>query len=124
MNTRKAAIRTAAICFKVVILVAIVLGIISLGQTTYQYTRAVFSDTAFEEEPGKTVRVNISEDMSGKKLATVLEENGVVEDSTVLWIQMMMSDFDTTVKAGSYELNTSMTPNQIFKALVKQAGEQ
>jgi UPF0755 protein len=124
MDTRKAAIRVAAIGFRVVILVAIVLGLVSLGQTTYRYTRAIFSDAAYEEEPGQTVRINIPEDVSGKRLAEVLEDNGLIEDAKVFWIQMKMSDYEDTVKAGTYELNTSMAPSEIFRALSKQAKEQ
>lgn len=117
MNTRKAAMQVGSICLKVAILVLIVLGIIYLGQTTYRYTRAVFSDEAFEEEPGKNVKVKISEDISAERLAEVLEENGLVEDSKVFQIQMKMSGFGNTVKAGEYELNTSMSPSEMFKIL-------
>ena len=117
MDTRKAAMRVAQVGIKVVIFVAVVLGIFSLGQTTYRYTRAVFSDAAMEEAPGKTVSVKIPEDVSGKRLAEVLEENGLIEDSAVFVIQMKMADFGKTVKAGTYELNTSMSPTEMFKVL-------
>ena len=76
MNTRKAVLHVGSICLRVAVFVAIVLGMIYLGQTTYHYTRAVFSDEAFEEAPGKTVKVTISESVSGKTLAKVLEKNG------------------------------------------------
>ena len=50
MTTQKAVMRVASICLKVIIFIVIVLGIVSLGQTTYRYTHAVFSDEAIEEE--------------------------------------------------------------------------
>lgn len=123
MNTRKAAMRVGSICLRVTIFVAVVLGIVLLGQTTYRYTRAVFSDAAFEEEPGKTVRVKIPEDVSGKRLAEVLEKNGLIEDAFVFRIQMKMTDFGDTVKAGTYELNTSMAPSEMFKILSETNGD-
>ena len=43
MTTQKAVMRVASICLKVIIFIVIVLGIVSLGQTTYRYTHAVFS---------------------------------------------------------------------------------
>ena len=73
MNTRKAALRVGAICLKVAIFIAIVLTIVYMGQTAFRYTHAVFSDAAYEEAPGKTVKVKIAEDISGKKLAEVLK---------------------------------------------------
>ena len=117
MTTQKALMSVASICLKVIVFIVIVLGLVSLGQTTYRYTHAVFSDAALEEAPGKTIRVKIPEDISGKKLAKVLEENGLVEDAKVFFVQMKMSDFGETVKAGTYELNTSMSPSEMFKIL-------
>ena len=117
MTTQKAVMRVASICLKVIVFIVIILGIVSLGQTTYRYTHAVFSDAALEEEPGKMVRVKIPEDVSGKQLAKVLEENGLIEDANVFLIQMKMADFGETVKAGTYELSTSMPPSEMFKIL-------
>ncbi len=117
MTTQKALMRVASICLKVIVFIVIVLGIVSLGQTTYRYTHAVFSDAALEEEPGKAVRVKIPKDVSGKQLAKVLEKNGLIEDSKIFLIQMKMADFGDTVKAGTYELNTSMSPSEMFKIL-------
>ena len=123
MTTQKAVMRVASICFKVIIFIVIVLGIVSLGQTTYRYTHAVFSDAALEEEPGKLVRVKIPEDVNGKQLAKVLEENGLIEDANVFVIQMKMADFGETVKAGTYELSTSMPPSEMFKILSSNGDE-
>ena len=123
MTTQKAVMRVASICLKVIIFIVIVLGIVSLGQTTYRYTHAVFSDAALEEEPGKLVRVKIPEDVNGKQLAKVLEENGLIEDANVFVIQMKMADFGETVKAGTYELSTSMPPSEMFKILSSNGNE-
>lgn len=117
MNTRKAAMRVGSICLKVAMLVLIVLGIIYLGQTTYRYTRAVFSNEAYEEAPGKNAKVKIPQDVSAKELAGILEENGLIEDADIFYIQMKMENFGDTVKAGEYELNSSMSPSEIFKIL-------
>jgi UPF0755 protein len=123
MNTRKAALRAGAICLKVAIFIAIVLGIVYLGQTALRYTHAVFSDAAYEEEPGRTIKVKIPEDVSGKRLAKVLEENGLIENANVFQIQMKMAGFGDTVKAGSYELNTSMKPSAMLQVLAGAAEE-
>ena len=117
METRKAAMQAGAVCLKVGIYIMIVLGIIYMGQTTYRYTRAVFCNAAYETAPGTTVRVSIPEDVSSDYLADVLEKQGIVEDSFVLKLQMKMQNFQGTVEAGDYELNTSMKPSEIFAVL-------
>ena len=119
MNTRQAVIRVGSICLKVAVFVLICFGLVSLGQTTYRYTHAVFSEEALEEAPGKDIRINIPEDVSIGRFAQVLEENGVIEDAKIFKLQMKMADFGNTVKAGTYDLNTSMTPSQMFKLLSK-----
>jgi UPF0755 protein len=119
MNTRKAVLRVGSICLKVAVFVLICFGLVSLGQTTYRYTHAVFSEEAFEEAPGKDIRINIPEDVSIGRFAQVLEENGVIEDAKIFKLQMKMADFGNTVKAGTYDLNTSMKPSQMFKLLSK-----
>ena len=117
MNTRKAAMRIVSICLRVAMLVLIVLGIIYLGQTTYQYSRAVFSDAAYEEEPGKNAKISVPHDISEKEFAEILESNGLIENAVVFRIQMKMGGFGNTVKAGDYELNSSMAPSEIIKIL-------
>ena len=123
MTTQKAVMRVASICLKVIIFIVIVLGIVSLGQTPYSSTHAVFSDEAIEEEPGRSVTIKINEDVSTKKLAEVLEENGLIEDAKVFKFQMKMADFEGPVKAGTYELNTSMSPSEMFKILSSNGDE-
>ena len=59
MDTRKAVLQVGTICFRVILFVALVLGLVYLGQTTYKYTRAVFSDEAYEAEPGKKATLKI-----------------------------------------------------------------
>ena len=117
MNARKAVRRTGSICIKVAVFVLICLGLVYLGQTTYRYTHAVFSEAAMEEKPGRNVKITIPEDVSAKKFAEVLEKNGLIESATVFQIQMKMAFFGETVKAGTYELNTSMKPGEIFEIL-------
>lgn len=117
MNARKAVRRTGSICIKVAVFVLICLGLVYLGQTTYRYTHAVFSEAAMEEKPGRNVKITIPEDVSTKKFAEVLEKNGLIESATVFQIQMKMASFGETVKAGTYELNTSMKPGEIFEIL-------
>ena len=117
MDTRKAAMQVGSICLKVALFVMIVLGIIYLGMTTYRYTHAVFSDEAYEADPGKTAVVKIPEDISARDLALILEENGLIEDAVIFQYQMKIADFGSTVKAGEYELSSSMPPSEIFKIL-------
>ncbi len=124
MTTQKALVRVASICLRVIVFVAVVLGLVYLGQTTYRLTHAVFREEALEEAPGRDVKIKLNEDVSVKKIAEVLEENELIEDSLVFIVQMKMSGFDGPVKAGSYELNTSMIPSEMLKVLAETNGDK
>lgn len=117
MKTHKAAIRVGFICLKVAVFVLICFCIIYLGQTTYRYTHAVFSEQSMEEEPGRNVKISIPEKVSTSKLAEVLEKKGLIKDAAVFKLQMKMAHFGDSVEAGTYELNTSMTPSEMIKIL-------
>ena len=117
MTTRKAVLRVASILYRVVFTVVIVLALVYVGQSTYRFTRAVFSDAAIEEEPGRNVKIQIKEEVNVKKLAEVLEKNGLIDSALVFRIQMKMKDFEDTVKPGNYEMNTSMSPSEMLKVL-------
>lgn len=123
MNAQKAVLRVVLICLRVAVFVAVVLGIVYLGQATYHYTQAVFSDKAFEEEPGRDVVLKIPEEVSVKKLSEVLEENGLVEDAAIFQWKVKMADFGATVKAGNYHLNSSMKPSEMIQILSGQIEE-
>lgn len=117
MTTRKAVLRVASILYRVVFTVVIVLALVYVGQSTYRFTRAVFSDAAIEEEPGRNVKIQIKEEVNVKRLAEVLEENGLIDSALVLRVQMKMDSFEGPVQPGSYELNTSMSPSKMLKVL-------
>ena len=117
METRKAALHVGAICLRVGLFVIIILGLVYLGQTTYRYTRAVFSDEAFEEAPGTKMKVTIPAGTGGDTVADFLEEQGIIENAKVFQIQMKLHDAETSIKAGTYELSTAMKPSEIFAVL-------
>ena len=117
MTTQKAVLRVASILYRVVFTVVIVLALVYVGQSTYRFTRAVFSDAAIEEAPGRSVKIQTKEEVSTKKLAQVLEDNDLVENALVFRIQMKMENFEGPVQPGSYELNTSMSPSKMLKVL-------
>ena len=123
MNAQKAVLRVVLICLRVAVFVAVVLGIVYLGQSAYHYTQAVFSDEAYEEEPGKNVVLKIPEDVSVKTLSEVMEENGLVKDASVFRLKMKTADFGGVVKAGEYHLNSSMKPSEMIRILSGQAEE-
>lgn len=122
MTTRKAAMRVVLIGLKAAVFVLFFLGIIYAGQRAFQFTHAVFSDQPLEKAPGSDKKLQISEDISGKKLAEFLEKNGIVKSANEFQIQMKYHGYSGNVKAGTYVLNTSMRPSEILEILFGEDG--
>ncbi len=117
MNTNKAVLQVLRIFLKVITYVLIILGIFCLGKVAYTYSHAVLHPEAMEEAPGRSVSLEIKQDATQKQLAEFLEKNGLIESAGVFRLQMKVLDFDDTVKAGKYRLNTSMTPEEMLEIL-------
>lgn len=117
MDTRKAAMHVGGICLKVAVFVMIVLFLIYLGQSTYRFSHAVFSDSPLAEEPGTLMKVTVENDVDSSNLAKVLQEKGIIENVNVFKMQMKIHDFADTVSAGTYELSTAMSPSEILAVL-------
>ena len=106
---------------RLAIVLLVIVGIWRVGQIAYDFAYHVVSDDAVDPEPGRDVDVSITSDMSNKEIAKLLENRGLITDSTTFQIQLKLTSYDDKLKAGTYELNTSMAPRRIMKIL---AGEE
>ena len=64
--------------------------------------------------------VQVKEDMSNREIATMLEEKGLVRDSNLFYIQLVMSAYAKKIEPGVYTLNTSMEPKALMAGMVPE----
>ncbi len=65
--------------------------------------------------------MTLDEGMSGRELAEILKEKGLIRDENVFYIQLLLSDDKDRLKKGSYLLNTSQTADEMLKILSQEA---
>ena len=65
----------------------------------------------------KVVDVTISSGVSAGQLASQLYDKGLIDDKTVFYFQVKLSDYKDKFKDGTYSLNTSMKPTDMMKVL-------
>lgn len=63
--------------------------------------------------------VAIQAGMGFRDIARVLEENGIIRDRSSFYLLARMEEAIPKVKAGEYEMNTSMTPRTVLSKLVR-----
>ena len=83
----------------------------------YDFGYRVFTEAPISPTPGRDVVISYTEGKSFKALAKNLEEKGLVRDYKLAMVQMYVSVYKDTIKPGSYTLNTSMTTEEMMKAM-------
>ena len=114
-------LRTAV---KIMLTVLLVVVIYRGAQFGYEIGYRVFSEEPVSQGEGRDITVTITEGMGSSEIADLLEEEGVIRSALVFKLQNRLSSYKTTMKAGTYTLNTSMTNDEIMEALSSGADEE
>ena len=104
-----------------IIKIAIAIWIVNFLYTktlaAYDFGYRIFTEAPIAPSPGRDVVVSYTEGKSFKDLAKTLEEKGLVRDYKLAMVQMYVSVYKDTIKPGAYTLNTSMTTEEMMKAM-------
>lgn len=101
-----------------VILAAVLIMVLYKGTTTaYSYGYAIFNDVPMEEAPGTDISVTIDKDTSAREIGNILESQGLVNNGFIFFIQTKMMEKGSEIKPGRYELNTSMTAEEMISIM-------
>lgn len=95
------------------LLVAMV--VFAAGRGAYRFGYSVFSKKGMEAAPGRDVTVTIEEGMSTAKVAQELYNKGLIGNVWVFRAQKIF--YGTGIYPGNYQLNTSMSGQQILRIL-------
>lgn len=87
----------------------------------YEYGYRIFQEPPVSKGEGRVVSVTIPADYTVKSMASLLESKGLIRDSKLLILQYFCSEYREDIKAGTYELNTAMTAEEMFAVM---AGEE
>lgn len=105
----------------IAVLVAAVVLIYRGAVICYDYGYRIFNEPPVAIGEGRTVSVTVPSDFTVKNLAALLESKGLVRDSKLLILQYYCSEYRKDIKAGTYELSTAMTAEEMFGVM---AGEE
>ncbi len=103
-----------AMLVKIVLAAAVIIIIFKLAVGAYDFGFNLFADIPVDEENGRTVNVIISDNQDAKDVGAMLEEKGLIRDANMFYILEMLSDANGDIVAGTYELNTSMSIEEML----------
>lgn len=120
-NTRErvgaAGVAVAGGVFRIVLYVCVVVLIIWIGKSTYQFGYEVFNQQPMSPGEGQEVTVVIRQDASVYKIAKTLESKGLIKDAKVFYVQEKLSNYRGKLRPGTYLLSTAYTPGRIMGIL-------
>ena len=114
MNSKEVVVSIFSTVFKVVLAIIIVMLVYKWSLTAYEYGQRVFNEPPMTAGNGRTVTVVVEEGESAKEISETLEMNGLIRDANLFRVQEMLSAYKDKMKPGVYELNTSMTTEEMM----------
>lgn len=109
---------------KVVVAAIILMFIYRYTIVAYDMGYRIFAESAIELSPGRDITITISDSDSKKDVAQLLESKGLVRDYRIFLVRAMISGTDETIAPGTYELNTSMTIEEMLGAMLVEKPEE
>lgn len=103
-----------ATVFKVVIAAIVIMYVYRFSILAYDYGFRIFGEEPVSLPPGETKTVTVAEGFSVQELGEALESKGLIRDAKLFVIQELLSDYKGMIEPGTYELNTSMTAEEMI----------
>ena len=124
MNSKEVVISVFSTVFKIVLAIIIVMLVYKWSLLAFDYGQRVFNEPPMSAGSGRTVTVVVSEGDSAKEIGGKLEKNGLIRDAMLFRIQEMLSAYKDEMQPGTYELNTSMTTEEMMEIMAMQVEEE
>lgn len=123
MNKNKLVLRFVSISFSVLVILLVLIGFVKVGTYCYDFGYRIFTEEAIDEEPGRDVVIQITDDMSGMDIAKELKDKGLIQDARLFYIQLKLSTYSKKINPGVYTLNTSMQARDMMVEMSKEQEE-
>ena len=113
-SANKVVFRFVSISFTLLIRLVIFIGVFKASTFCYDFGYRIFTEKPMESEPGRDIVVQIDADDSAFDIGKMLEQKGLVRDSSLYVAQYYLSAYVNDLLPGTYTLNTSMTTKEML----------
>ena len=120
MKDSKLVIKILNAVIRISAVVIVVLLLYTLIFWSYDFGYRIFSDEPMEAGIGRTISVAIVDGKTVKEVGELLENKGLIRNSTLFVFQEKFSEYEGLMKPGVYELSTSMTPQEIIQYMATE----
>ncbi len=117
MSIKKIILGIINVAVRVAILIFVFSLIKKVCLTSYDYGYRVFSEKAMTEGDGFDKEVVIPIGSSALDIGKILKNKGLIRDEKLFYIQVLLSSYRGKLNPGSYNLNTSMTAEDMMRVM-------
>lgn len=117
MNTKEIVMSVFSVAIKIVVGIIVVMFVYKYAAMAYDYGYRIFGEEPMTTGEGRTVSVTIGSDMSAKEIGQVLENKALIRDAKLFVLQERLSENHGKIQAGIYDLNTSMTAEEMIRVM-------
>ena len=117
MSARKFALGLLDLVVKVAFVLVVVMLISKYSKVAYDYGYHIFNQVPVSSGTGRTVSVTIKSGDTASDIADKLADVGLIADKRLFKLQEKFSDYHGMEAPGTYELSTSMTPEEMLQIM-------
>jgi len=104
---------------KLLLIVLVIIFFIFLARTSYKFGYSIFNERPMNAESPTEILVEIPKNASTLEIATILENNGLIENRFIFLLQERFSAHHGNLQPGKYYMNTGQTASQLLKILAR-----
>ena len=108
---------------KIVVIILVIMVVYRLGSMAYSYGERIFGEPPMESAPGTDIVITVGSEDSVRDIADNLKAAGLIRDAGLFVLQERLAGCKEGVKAGTYTLNTSMTPEELIQTMAASSDE-
>ena len=108
---------------KIVVIILVIMVVYRLGSMAYSYGERIFGEPPMESAPGTAIVITVGSEDSVREIADNLKAAGLIRDAGLFVLQERLAGYKEGVKAGTYTLNTSMTPEELIQTMAASSDE-
>ena len=90
----------------------------------YDYGYRVFAEEPVSVGEGRTISISVGAGDSVRDIGKNLEEKGLIRDANLFFVQELLSEYHGKIIPGIYDLNTSMTYEEMLEMMSSEPEEE
>mgnify|MGYP002510506130 CR=1 FL=1 len=124
MKLREIVGATAQFIIKAAAFAFVIMYILRFAAAAYDYGYRVFAEEPLTVGEGRIISVYIENKDSAKDVGEMLQDKGLIRDGKLFIVQELLSENHGKIQPGIYDLNTSMTVQEMLAVMTQVPEEE